>query len=219
MNGVVGAHALCQSEPRVIDVRRDDARGARSPADSNREDSDRAAPGDEYHRSRNLRGKHRVKGIPHRVVDAADVIGNLVGQMPDVRRGHGDVLGKAAVAIDADDPGERTDVRVARSAQQATTVNNVPLGGDTVALFHIGNETPDLHDIARKLVPHNEGRLAATLCPRVPVEDVNIGAADSRASHTNQNFVLSDPRLRDILQLETGCSGFLYQRFHEQLLR
>jgi hypothetical protein len=33
---------------------------------------------------------------------------------------------------------------------------------------------------------------------------VYIGAADSRAPDTNENFVLTDPGLRDILEFETG---------------
>ena len=52
---IVGAHALRQRQPRVVDVGRDDSRCARRPADSDREDSDRAAAGDEHHRARNLR--------------------------------------------------------------------------------------------------------------------------------------------------------------------
>ncbi|MEA2765003.1 MAG: hypothetical protein QOK07_1407, partial [Gemmatimonadaceae bacterium] len=45
------------------------------------------------------------------------------------------------------------------------------------------------------------------------------GAAYSGASHANQNFILTDPRLRNILQLETWRRRFLYQRFHEEPLR
>jgi hypothetical protein len=48
---------------------------------------------------------------------------------------------------------------------------------------------------------------------------VYVSAAHSRAPHANQNFVLTDPGLRDILELETWRGGFLNQRFHEQLLR
>jgi hypothetical protein len=43
---------------------------------------------------------------------------------------------------------------------------------------------------------------------------VHIGAANTGAAHTNENFVLPNSRFRDILQLETRCRGFLYQRFH-----
>jgi len=95
----------------------------------------------------------------------------------------------------------------------------VAFGRYTITLLHISDETPDLDDIAGELMPHDERRLATALCPRVPIVNVNIGAANSRAPHADQNFVLPDPRLRDILQLETGCCGLLYQRFHEQLLR
>jgi hypothetical protein len=33
---------------------------------------------------------------------------------------------------------------------------------------------------------------------------VNVGATDTRAADANENFVLTDPGLRDILEFETG---------------
>jgi hypothetical protein len=33
---------------------------------------------------------------------------------------------------------------------------------------------------------------------------MDVGAAHSRPPYANENFVLTDPRLRDILELEAG---------------
>ena len=90
---------------------------------------------------------------------------------------------------------------------------------DAIAFLHVGHEAADLNHIAREFMADDERRLAAALCPRVPIVDVHVGAAHARASHANENFVLTDPRLRDILELEPGRRGFLYQRFHERPLR
>ena len=152
-------------------------------------------------------------------MDSPDVVGDVVIQVPHVRRRHRDVIGEATVAIDANDFGEGTDVRVSSSAEQAATVDYVPLRSDAVSFLHIGDEPADLNHIAGELVPDDEGRLASTLRPCVPVVDVHVGAADSRAPDTNENFVFTNPGLLDVLQFETGCRGFLYQRFQELLLR
>ena len=122
----------------------------------------------------------------------------VVVEVPDVRRGHRDVLGEASVAVDADDLRVRADVRVARAAEQATSVDDVSFGRDAVAFLHVGDEASDLHDIAGEFVSDDERRLATALRPRVPVVDVHVGAADAGAPHTDQDFVVSDPRLRDI---------------------
>jgi hypothetical protein len=152
--------------------------------------------------------------VPHRVVDAADVVGDRIIEVPHIRRRHRDELGEATIAVDADDPGVRTDVGVAGAAQQASPIDDVPLGGDSVSLLHVVHESPDLYDIAGELVSHHERWFASPLRPGVPLVDVNIGAAYTRASHPNENFVFTDCGLRAIFQFETGCRGFLDQRFH-----
>src|ERR1700736_2098881 len=139
--------------------------------------------------------------------------------MPDVRRRHGYVIRETAVTVYADDLGVRAHVRVACSAEQTPPVDDVSLRRDAVAFPHISDETTHLHHVTGEFVSDHEGRFAAPLRPRVPVVDVNIGAAYPSASHTNENFVFADPRLGNVLQLETWRRGFLYQRFHEQLLR
>jgi hypothetical protein len=68
-------------------------------------------------------------------------------------------------------------------------------------------------------VADDERRLASSLRPRIPVVDVNVGSADTCPPDPNEDFILTDPWLRDILQLETGCRGFLDERFQLQLLR
>jgi hypothetical protein len=79
----------------------------------------------------------------------------------------------------------------------------VSLRRDAVSFLHIGDQAAHLDHIARELMTDDKRRLASSLRPRVPVVDVYIGAADSRAPDTNENFVLTDPGLRDILEFET----------------
>jgi len=109
-------------------------------------------------------------------------------------------------------------VSVARTTEKAPPVDDVPLSRDAVALLYIGDETSNLDDVAGELVSHHEWRLAPALCPGIPVIDVDVGATDAGAAYSYEDFVLADPRLLDILQLETGCRGFLYERFHERVI-
>src|ERR1700694_5235032 len=219
MNGVVGAHLLRERQPGVIHIGGDHPRRTRRSAYPGGEYSYRSTSRDQDNRAGNVRGEHGVKRVAHRVVDSPYVEGNLVVEMPDVCRRHGYVFREAAVTVYADDLRVRTHVRVARSAEQAPSVDDVSFRRDTVAFLHISDETTHLHHVAGEFVPDHEGRLAASLRPRVPVVGLNIGAAYPSPSHTNQNFVLADPRLGNVLQLETWRRRFLYQRFHEQLLR
>src|SRR5687768_10950140 len=211
---VVSAHGPGEIEPRVVDVSGDHPRCAGGPAYPHGEKSDRATAGDEHCGAGNVSSQRGVKRVAHRVVNATDVEGDLVVQMPHVRRGHRDVLREAAIAVDADDPCVGAYVRVAGSAEQAPAIDDVTLGGDAVALLHIRHEPPNLRDVARKLVSDDEGRLAAPLRPGIPVVDVDVGSAHPRAAYPDQNFVLTDFRLRTILQLEAGSGGLLHQRFH-----
>ena len=219
MHDVVRAHLLGEREPRVVHVGRDDARRAGRLADADGEDADRSAARDEHRRAGNLRRERRVERVAHRIVNAADVERDVVVEMPDVRRRHRDVLGEAAVAIDADDLRVRADVRVARAAEQAASVDDVSFGGHAIAFAHVGHELPDLHDVAGELVADDDRRLDASLRPRVPIVDVHVGAAHAGAPHANQHFVVADRRLGNVLEDESRTGRRFHQRFHARVLQ
>src|SRR5947199_8979733 len=111
--------------------------------------------------------------------------------MPDVRRGHRDVFGETAVAVNTDDLRKGTHVRVAGAAKQTSSVHNVPLGGDAVAFAHVGDELTDFDDVAREFVTDGERWLASPARPRIPIVDVNVGAADTCAAHPYEHFIIS----------------------------
>jgi hypothetical protein len=96
-------------------------------------------------------GERRVKGIAHRVVNAADVERDVVIEMPDVRRGHRDVLGEASVAVHADDAREGADVCIAGAAQKTSTIDDVSLGRHAIARSHVRHELSDLYHIASEI--------------------------------------------------------------------
>src|SRR5437763_1843332 len=99
-----------------------------------------------------------MKRIAHWVVNAANVERDVVVQMPDVRRRHGDVLGEAAIAVDADDLRVWTDVCVPGAAEQAAAVDDVAFRGHAIALAYIRHECADLNDLAGELMSDDERR-------------------------------------------------------------
>ena len=134
--------------------------------------------------------------------------------MPNVRRWHRDELGEAPIAIDANDLRVRADVRVARAAEQASSVDDVALRRHAISLVNVGDETADLDHLAGELVPDDDRRLDASLRPRIPVVDMHVGAAYARAPDANEDFVVADRRFRNVFQLETRSSRGLHKRFH-----
>ena len=52
----------------------------------------------------------------------------------------------------------------------------------------------------------NERRLASRLRPVIPIIDVNVSAAHTGTSYTNENFVISDAWLGNIAQNKTRAS-------------
>ena len=147
-------------------------------------------------------------------MNATDVERDVVVEVPDVRRRHRDVLGEAAITVDTDDLGVGTHVCVACAAEQTSPVDDVALGRDAIAFAHIGDKCADLHDVTSELMTNDEWRRASAACPSVPFVDVNVGAANPSATNANQDLVLTDLRLRDVSECESGPGGFLYERFH-----
>ena len=91
----------------------------------------------------------------------------------------------------------------------------MPLGGHAVAGVHVAHERAHLHHVARELVADGERRLAAPLRPVVPLVDVDVGAADAGAAHADQHLIVTDGRLRHLLQHEARRRPLLHECSHD----
>jgi hypothetical protein len=105
-------------------------------------------------------------------------------------------------------------VGVAGSAEQASTIDDVPFRRHPVADADIRHELPDLGDVTRELVADRDRWLHAALCPIVPFIDVDVGSADPCPAHPDEHLVIPDRRLRNVLQREPRTRAFFHQRFH-----
>jgi hypothetical protein len=100
------------------------------------------------------------------------------------------------------------------TAWQAPAADDVAFRRYAIANLHVGDQLPDFGDVSGKLVPDHKRWPAASPCPVIPLVDVHIRAADARAPHANEDFVVEDLGNRDVGQLETRTGVMFYERLH-----
>ena len=93
-----------------------------------------------------------VDGVAHRLLEGDDRRVQPV-RLDRVRLGDDDLLGEAAVDVDADDPQVAAQVHVAAPALRAGPVEEVALDPDEVALLHARDRLTDADHGAGQLVP------------------------------------------------------------------
>src|SRR5205823_8300168 len=107
----------------------------------------------------------------------------------------------------------RTDVRIPCPAEEAASVDDVALRGDPIAFADVGDEPAYLHNIAGELVPDRDRRFHAAAGPGIPFVNVDVGAADAGATHTDQNLIVADSRFGNVSQGESRRRRGFHERF------
>jgi len=183
--------------------------------DAYRKAADRPAPNNENGAAGNLCGQHRVERVPHRVHDRPDFGGDGSSiERQHIGRGHRDVLGEGAVAIDADDARVLADVTVAGAALETVTADDVAFGGDEVTRTEPRHAVTNRLDFSGEFVTDDDRRFDAPLCPRIPVGDVQVGPAHPRMADGDQHFAGARRRLGHRLHGQTGRALFLDNCLH-----
>jgi hypothetical protein len=89
-------------------------------------------------------------------------------------------------------------------AQHTPAVDDVPFGCHPITDVYIGNETPDLLHIARKLVADDDGRLHPSASPFIPGVDVDVSATYSGSPDSDEDLVFPNRGFGNVHQLEAG---------------
>ena len=97
----------------------------------------------------------------------------------------------------------------AGEAIAAMTADDVAFGCDQFAFLEIGHRAPDLIDDADEFMSDDQRHRDRLLRPRVPVINMDIGAADRRLLHANANVVRPDLRHGNFLQFEPRLGAAL----------
>ena len=148
------------------------------------------------------------------VVERAEIARNGGIELPDVGGWDTDVICKGSIGVYAKDFDELADVRLSAAALQAVTAGDVHFGRDEVADGDALDQTAYRRDGTAELVAGDVGRLDAGLCPLVPVEDMQIGAADGGGFDSYQNIGGTDIGYRHLAHFHAGGCGCLYQCLH-----
>ena len=108
----------------------------------------------------------------------------------------------------------RAEVAAAGHAVAAAAADDMALAADDVAHREVADVRTHLDDLTHELVADRDRHGDRRLRPRVPAVDVEIGAADTRLAHADDDVVDPVLRLRDVLEPEPGAGVGLDERLH-----
>src|SRR5213075_2860169 len=97
------------------------------------------------------------------------------------------------------------DVAVAGSTLQAMPADDVSLRRHELADAEPGHAFAQPLNFAGEFVPDDEGRLEPSLRPLVPVGDVQVGPANARVAHGDQDPARAGHRLGNDFTVRPGA--------------
>ena len=102
----------------------------------------------------------------------------------------------------------------AGQAVPAAPTDDVALAGDHIADLQVGDVVAEGGHGPHELVPDGHGDRDDLLGPRVPVPNVDVGAADRRLVDLDQDVVDPDAGDRDLIQPQPRLPLLLHQGLH-----
>ncbi len=214
IQGYRHAHLLGQFEPKRVDVGNHHVPSARVPRDRRTHQANRTGPGNEHILAQHRERQGGVNGVSERIEDCRDILIDGRVMTPDVGHGQRDVFRECAWPVDAYAFSVRAKMTPARQAIPATAASHVPFPAHDVPGIKICDVRAHLHNFAHKLVPDHHRDIYGFLRPVVPLINVQIRAADSRAMHTNEHVI--DPNFWrfHVLEPKPGFFFAFYECFH-----
>ena len=100
---------------------------------------------------------------------------------PHVGHGQSDELGKTSGPVHSDSRRVCAKVPQAGHAVAAAAADDVSLSGNPFAWMKIVDVGPDFDNLSHEFMANDHGNRDRVFRPIVPVEDVNVRPADSRA--------------------------------------
>ena len=177
----VGPHLLGQPEPVPVAVDGHHPPGAAGLGHGNRRAADGPASEDRHRRAPHLSVGAGVDGVAERLHGRGHGRADGVSDGPDVGGRDDCPAGEAAVSVDTEDAGVGADVEVAAPARRTAAADDVGTDGDPLAdgdpAVDAGTEGDHL---AAQFVADDPGGIGPWTGPRVPVVEVDIGAAHGR---------------------------------------
>ena len=154
-----------------------------------------------------------VDGVAHRLLQGDDR-GVQPVRLDRVRLRDDDALGEAAIGVDADDAQVAAEVHVPSAALSAGPVEEVALDADEVALPDASDALAGPDHGACQLVPEHPRWFEVLRGPVVPVEEVEVRAADARSIDAEEHLARPRRRSRPLDELRARTRPDLGQRPH-----
>src|SRR5207244_2821182 len=114
--------------------------------------------------------------------------------MPDVRHWEGNEFGEGSCPVDSEPDRVRAEMAPAGHAVAAAAADDVSFAGDDVARSEVADVASDGGDLADELVANDHRDGDRGLRPRIPVIDVEVGAADPGLRDPDEHIVDADLR-------------------------
>src|SRR5688572_29354553 len=183
------SHLRRQVETIFVDVGDDHMPGADVAADGGSHDSDRSCAGDEHILTDKIERQGRMHGVAERIKDGTNFIIDLFRKQNGVEGGKLEVFREGARHVDADALGFRVEVKMPSPRHTAFHADEMAFTRNPVAYFDGAYMSADLFDNAAELVADDHRNGYSFLRPLVPVPDVDVGAADARFLHLDQDLI------------------------------
>lgn len=151
---------------------------------------------DEHRPAADAGGHDGVHGVAQGIEDGGDLVGNVAVNRPDIALWQREVLGKTAIAVDADNVHFFADVAVAGAAGFAGAAADVALAADAVADAGSQHGRAQRLDDADEFVAGGDADGDAAGAPGVPFIDVAVGAADAGVGDADEHVAGADGRQR-----------------------
>src|SRR5581483_5853009 len=119
---------------------------------------------------------------------------------PDVRHWQNNIFGKRPRAVHTQALTVRTKMAPPSEAVAAAAAGYVAFTADQFAGMKIGDVRADRNDLADEFMADNHGHWNGRLGPRVPVINVEIGAANAGEQHADFDVINADLRLGHIFE-------------------
>lgn len=208
------AHFLGQLEAIRVYVGDDDVTCAGVLCDCDGHKADRSCAGYQDVFADQVEGEGGVDGVAEGVEAGEDVGGYGGVAVPYVGDGDGKILGKGAVSIDADATWFDAEVAAAGEAIPAASADDVSLTADELADLDVVYVAADFFNGADEFVAYNQRGLYRLLRPFVPIEDVDVGAANRSFLDFYEDIVAGDRGDGYVIHPHSGFGLFLDECFH-----
>src|SRR5258707_14487810 len=133
---------------------------------------------------------------------------------PDIRLWNDNQLGKRYGPVNQNAASVAAEVAAANQTISAASANYVPLPGDNHPGVKIMDVAAHALNYPPKRMPNHQRTRDRSLCPIIPLENMNIGATDGRTENSDENIKFANLWNRNLVEPKTGCALFLHERFH-----